>query len=274
MYNSASHAKVNLFLNIVGREQDNYHSLQSFFCLLNLTDNITIKHATNTICIIDRDGIIDNVVYKAINYLNKLNNVNKTVNIRIKKNIPISSGLGGGSSNAATVLKLLEKLYSFPKLDAEKLKEIANNIGADVPFFYINKNAFVEGIGEKIMPMKLNMKIFILLINPGIKVITKDIFSSISYNFSSRIICNKKSVINEIFNGKNDLEKYVRRKYTIVDDLLNFIKMQQNCLVSRMSGSGSTCFGIFEKKEDALNARKEAEKIYGNQLIHCEKLEI
>jgi 4-diphosphocytidyl-2-C-methyl-D-erythritol kinase len=274
MYCSASHAKVNLFLNIVGREKNSYHSLQSFFCLLNLTDHITIKPSTNTNCIIDRDEIVDNVVYKAVNYFNKLNNVNKIVNIKIKKNIPISSGLGGGSSNAATVLKLLEKLYNFPKLDAEKLKEIANNIGADVPFFYINKNAFVEGIGEKIMPIKLNMKIFILLINPGIKVITKDIFSSVSYNFSSRIRCNKKSIINEIVNGKNDLEKYVRQKYTIVNDLLNFIQMQQNCLISRMSGSGSTCFGIFEKKEDVLNAKKEAEKIYGNQLIHCEKLEI
>lgn len=274
MYNYASHAKVNLFLNIIGKEQNDYHSLQSFFCLLNLTDYISIEPSTNTNCVIDGGKIVDNIVFKAVNYANKLNDANKTVNIKIKKNIPIAAGLGGGSSNAAIVLKLLEKIYNFPKLSAEQLKEIANNIGADIPFFYINKNAFVEGIGEKIMPIKLDKNIFILLINPGIKVITKDIFSSIDDNFSPSIICYKKSIINEIINGKNDLEKYVRQRYTIVDDLLNFIKMQQNCLVSRMSGSGSTCFGIFEKEEDALNAKKEAEKVYGTQLIHYEKLEI
>ena len=272
---ATSHAKVNLFLNIIGKEQKGYHGLQSFFCLLNLADYISIEPSTSTNCVIEGANIItDNIVFKSVNYTNKLNNVNKTININISKNIPIAAGLGGGSSNAATVLKLLENKYNFPKLNAEQLKEVAINIGADVPFFYINKNAFIEGIGERITPIKLGKSIYILLVNPGIKVVTKDIYLYIRDNFSSKIICSKDAIINEIFNGKNDLEKYVKNQYSIINDLLDFIKMQKNCLVSRMSGSGSTCFGIFEKEEDALNAKVEAEKKYGTQLIHYERLEI
>ena len=272
---AASHAKLNLFLDVIGKDQRGYHRLQSFFCLLNLTDHINIESSTTTNCVIEGNNIIaDNIVLKSVHYANKLNNVNKNVKISINKNIPIAAGLGGGSSNAATVLKLLERKYNFPKLNAEQLKEIAINIGADVPFFYINKNAFIEGIGERITPMKLGESIFVLLINPGIKVVTRDVYSYVCDNLSSKIICSKDAIINEIFNGKNDLEKYVKTQYSIVKDLLDFIKIQKNCLVSRMSGSGSTCFGIFEKEEDALNAEIEAKKKYGTQLVYYEKLEI
>jgi len=213
-----------------------------------------------------------NIVIKAIKYIKVLHNIKENFSINIKKHIPIGSGLGGVSSNAATTLKLLEKTLHLTALTKKNLEYIAYFLGADVPFFYLRKNAFVEGIGENISPIELGEKFFILLISPNVKCFSKDIFSLWDGRFSSAIDCTKNSILNQIFNGKNDLEPYVRKKYVLVDDLLNFIRAQKKCLVSRMSGSGSSCFGIFEKREDLLNAKSAAEKLYGKNLVYYEKL--
>mgnify|MGYP000897072477 CR=1 FL=1 len=274
IYTARSHAKVNLFLNVVGEDSKEYHNLQSYFMLLNLSDLITINLSDYTTSCSFENGeqIENNIVVKAIEYINTINNSLKFAKIHIKKNIPIAAGLGGGSSNAAMILNLLPKLWDLPELTCNQIKEVAYNIGADIPFFYYNKNSFIEGIGDKITPINVNKKLFILLVNPGLKVITKEAYSGVKDDFSPKILCNKETIINEIFYGKNDLEKYVIQKYPLIGDLLKVIKEQNNCLVSRMSGSGSTCFGIFEQEQDLIKAKNKLKKTFQNFWMHSEKI--
>ena len=274
IYTARSHAKVNLFLNVVGEDSKEYHNLQSYFMLLNLSDLITINLSDYTTSCSFENGeqIENNIVVKAIEYINTINNSLKFAKIHIKKNIPIAAGLGGGSSNAAMILNLLPKLWDLPELTCNQIKEVAYNIGADIPFFYYNKNSFIEGIGDKITPINVNKKLFILLVNPGLKVITKKAYSGVKDDFSLKILCNKETIINEIFYGKNDLEKYVIQKYPLIGDLLKVIKEQNNCLVSRMSGSGSTCFGIFEQEQDLIKAKNKLKKTFQNFWMHSEKI--
>ena len=269
-----SYAKVNLFLNIVGKNIKGYHNLQSYFVLLNLSDFITIDlSADASSCSFENcKSIENNIVIKVIDYINRINNSLKFAKIHIKKNIPIAAGLGGGSSNAAVILNLLPQLWNFPKLTTKQISEVAHNIGADIPFFYYSKNAFIEGIGDKITPISVNRKLFILLINPGLAVETKEIYSCVKGNFTSEISCNEDNIIYEIFHGKNDLEKYAIQKHPLIGGLLEIIKKQNNCLVSRMSGSGSTCFGIFEREEDVEVAMNKLKKIFKNFWIHSEKI--
>jgi 4-diphosphocytidyl-2-C-methyl-D-erythritol kinase len=111
--------------------------------------------------------------------------------------------------------------------------------------------------------MNFGQKIYIVLINPNIHILSKDAYKgSVANIFSPKIICDEHSITNEIFHGKNDLEEYVKREYPVIKELLNSIRCEKNCLVSRMSGSGSTCFGIFSTKEDALRATKNLSEIY------------
>ena len=270
-----SYAKVNLFLNVVGRRSDKYHNLQSYCVLLNLADQIDIQSSKSTECLVENHvSITDNLILKVIDYINRLYQTQKSVKICIKKYIPIGSGLGGGSSNAAAVLKILPKLWSVPKLNTNHLHQIAFTIGADIPFFYYNQNSLIEGIGEKITPIHHNGTAFILLINPMIKIMTKEIYPLINTYVSSKILSTKEQIINEVLYGKNDLERYVRNKYQTVDDLLHFMKKQTNCLVSRMSGSGSTCFALFQKQDDLINAKQEFLKVNKNFWIHHEKIYI
>lgn len=277
IYTAKSHAKVNLFLNIVGKEASGYYNLQSYFVLLNLYDIITIdlsENHTSSCSFTNGEVIEDNIVLKAIEYINIINHSLKFAKICIEKNIPLAAGLGGGSSNAAMILNLLPKLWGFPKLTLKQIKEVAYNIGADIPFFYHNKNSIVEGIGDRITPINVNKKLFILLINPRLEMVTKDVYSYVKGNFTAKTQYNKKSTLNEIFHGKNDLERYAIQKYPLIADLLKLIKKQNNCLVSRMSGSGSTCFGIFEEKEDTVEARNKLKKMFENFWIHYEKIYI
>ena len=270
-----SYAKVNLFLNVIGKRRNNYHNLQSYCVLLNLADQIAI-HSSNkvTSSIQDNKGIDNNIVLKIIHYINRVHKTQKSVQLYIKKYIPIASGLGGGSSNAATILKILPDLWNLPKLTTHCIRKIALTIGADIPFFYYSKNSLVEGIGEKLTPVYCNKPMFILLINPLIRIMTKEIYSLINTYTSSKILNTKQQIINEVFYGKNDLEKYVRTKYQEIDDLLQFIQKQDNCVVSRMSGSGSTCFGLFQSQNDLMNAKQEFLKVNRNFWVHHEKIYI
>ena len=274
IYKVLSYAKVNLFLNIIGKTTEGYHNIQSYFILLNLSDNITIHSSHNKSKYTFKNNILikNNIALKATQYINAIHNSNKFVEIEIQKQIPISSGLGGGSSNCASILHVLPKLWHLPKLTSKQVKEVAYTIGADIPFFYYGKNALVEGIGDKVTPVTTNHILFIILINPGLKVITQEIYSNAPKYFSQKISCNNKDIINEIFFGKNDLESYVIQKYQLIGELLKIIKKQKNCLISRMSGSGSTCYGLFKEKEDVIIAKNNLRKIFQIFWIHYEKI--
>ena len=274
MFDIHAHAKVNLFLNIIGQRPNGYHDMQSYFLKLNLADELYIQPSDKIDCSVEGKIIIgENIVLKTIHYFSRICNISKGISVHIKKNIPIAAGLGGGSSNAAAVLKLLPKLWNVKGISEKQLKDIAIKIGADVPFFLKNQNAFVEGIGDILTPLTLGWNFFIILINPEIEILTKNAYKSIiKGNFSKKIEANSNAITNEIFYGKNDLEQYAKEKYPIRKQLIEEIKDQENCIISRMSGSGSTCFGIFEKKKDVINAVNNLSELYPNFWIHYEKV--
>ena len=264
MLHTHSYAKINLFLNIVGKRSNAYHEIQSYFLRLKLADMVSLEHSKYMKCSVEGAEISgENIALKAAHWFKKICNTPKGVSIHIKKNIPVAAGLGGGSSNAAAVLSLLPKLWEVEGIQPSQFNEIALNIGADVPFFLNDHDSFAEGIGDKLTPINFGQKIYIILINPNIYILSKDAYEgSVTNIFAPKITCDEHSVANEIFYGKNDLEEYVKREYPAIKELLNSIKCQKNCLVSRMSGSGSTCFGIFVTKKDAARAIDNLSEIY------------
>lgn len=268
-----SYAKVNLFLNVIGKRSNGYHNIQSYFLKLNLVDEICIQPSSKVSCSVEGAIITgENIVLKTIRYFSKICNISKGINIHIKKNIPVAAGLGGGSSNAATILKLLPKLWGV-EMSEEQLKDIALKVGADVPFFLYNQNSFVEGIGEILTSIKLGQSFFILLVNPKISIFTKNAYQgTTNTSFSPKIVLNSQSIIKEILHGKNDLEKYATQNYPVVKELIKEIRYQKNCVASRMSGSGPTCFGIFDKEDDIVNAANNLLKSHPNFWTYYEKV--
>lgn len=249
-----SPAKINLFLHVVGRRQDGYHLLESLFAPLQLSDTIGISSSDEVSCTVDGAEIGDNIVIKAANLLKSELEVEAGCQIHIAKNIPIGAGLGGGSSNAATVLKMLNAFWQLG-LSQLQLEKYAIKLGADVPFFIGCKSAFLEGVGEKITPVTLGIELPILLINPNIHVSTKEVFQKGFAKFTPELAQNA-DMRKLVFEGHNDLYENACAISPEISKVIDFLQKQSGTKVAKMSGAGSTCFGIFESIEDVYKARK------------------
>lgn len=246
-------AKINLFLHVVGKRQDGYHLLESLFAPLHLSDTIVISESDDVSCTVDGADIEDNIVIKAANLLKSDFGIKVGCKIHIAKNIPIGAGLGGGSSNAATVLKMLNALWKL-NLTQEQLEKYALKLGADVPFFIGCRPAFLEGVGEKITSVNLGIELPILLINPNVHVSTKEVFQKGFSEFTPNLEA-KADQKKLIFTGHNDLYANACLIAPEIKDVIDFLQKQSGIKVARMSGAGSTCFGIFEKSTDVSKAR-------------------
>lgn len=242
-----SNAKINLSLVITGRRDDGYHTLFSLFAPLSLHDIITIEESAKTEIISE---IKDNIVLKLVNFLKDEFKIDRNVAINIQKKIPVGAGLGGGSSNAAFVLNALDQLWKLNLTESEKL-EIALKFGADVPFFLVNKPSIVSGIGEEIEPLqKLGLELPILLVNPNIHVSTKEVFELGNFEFDEEDGDDETG----LFFGRNDLIDNAIEVAPEIGDLLDSLEDQKGVDLVSMSGSGATCYAIFENKEDLTNA--------------------
>jgi len=179
MQNYKSPAKINLFLNVTSKRSDGYHEIQSIFQLIDLHDEISInlrKDSQITLNSNKKQIIKDNLIFTAIKKFLEYTKLKRIgMDIFPEKNIPIGSGLGGGSSNAAIVLLAMNKIYNS-MLRISQLRTIANSIGSDVTFFLYGTNAWVEGIGDVVTPIYLKPAWFIL-IHGKHKVSTSKIFS-------------------------------------------------------------------------------------------------
>ena len=232
-----SNCKINLNLKIVGLK-DGYHLLESVFCPISLYDYIEIN-------ISDEDDILgmdipleENIMYKALKIMKKKYNVDKCVKIHIEKNIPMQAGLGGGSSNAATIIKGLNSLFNL-NLSENEMIEVAKELGSDVPFFIVNKPSFVEGRGERITPIDNFNKIFGLLVFDDIYMSTKEVF-----NVFDECYCE------EINFTENDLEKAVFKISggEKIKEIKKYL-YETGCKKALMSGAGGAVFGLCEKKD-------------------------
>ncbi|MGQ8365652.1 4-(cytidine 5'-diphospho)-2-C-methyl-D-erythritol kinase [Glaciecola sp. 1036] len=249
----ASPAKLNLFLHINGRFENGYHDLQTYFQLLASGDQVGIKiDDSNQVCMAESLPDVkdeDNLVIKAAKALLPYKSNSLGAQFKIKKNLPMGGGIGGGSSNAATVLLALNKLWQL-NLPNSQMMEIGKCIGADVPVFVNGKSGFAEGIGEKITPLDYPQKWY-LVANPKVHMSTQTVFTH------PDLPRNTKKITPDAFNFEstsNDCQSLVCKLQPKVAKLLHWLV---NYAPSRMTGTGASVFAIFDSEDDANDVLRQ-----------------
>ena len=254
-----SRVKVNLYLHIIGKRADGYHNLDSLVAFPEIGDEILVSPSNSINLKITGKSKKElnekeNLILKAIKLLK---NRKMGADIHLIKETPISAGLGGGSSNAAVTLKLLSKLWNVPLPPINELVLL----GADIPVCMDWRLQRMQGIGEKTSFVVSPDSLWIVLLNNGDRVPTRIVFQGVTQNEYSGLVnvprLNEKSILIKFLKSTgNDLEKAAIKNYPAINDLINSLNLTSGCLVSRMSGSGSTCFGLYEKKDEAEKAKK------------------
>lgn len=268
-----AYAKINIGLNIISKRQDGYHNIETLFQQIDLFDQIKVKRIPKFKIIIrsNNDKVSfnqDNICYKAVRLIQQTFRITEGVEIEIRKYIPISAGLGGGSSDAAAILKGLKRLWQL-QMSRDDLQQIALKLGADVPFFLYGGTALASGIGEKLKPIVLPFNFYCILIYPNI-----EISSTWAYkNFNFSLTKTKKSIkLAQIFSDQlhisdlkhvlsNDLEEVVFRHYPVLNDMKQLL-YRKGAFFACMSGSGSTIYGLFKKYSEAVVVMRSIPKPY------------
>ena len=262
--NILSPAKINLFLQITGKRQNGYHDLFTLMCCISLYDTVSLSFGAKYTTVSCSDPEVpedeSNLAVRAANFFFKTVHKNEGVKIGLKKQIPVAAGLGGGSSNAASVLLGLNRYYGQP-LPQDKLISIGLSIGADIPFFIFRKPATASGIGEKLEAYEGLKPFQILLVCPKFAVSTKEVYKNLDLKLTK---CNKK-LIYIIFKKKAfDVEKHLCNDLEeVTASICPDVNKAKEALLSHgamgalMSGSGPAVFGIFpdfNKAKIAYNA--------------------
>jgi len=263
-----SYCKINLTLKVIKKLSNGYHNITSLITFCSLHDNIEIKKIRNL-----KDKIIFSGKFKK-NIDRKSNTITKVLNllrskkllknqffkINIKKNIPHGSGLGGGSSNAADLLNYFNYRLNL-KLSREKKESLAKQIGFDVPASLEKKNSFLTGKKGKILRFNKKFELILLIVYPNFVCSTKKIFKknkrkSLLKQGTFNYTKDKKKLINFLKNENNDLEEAAIKIYPKIKTIIKYIKQQKGCYLSRITGSGSACIGIFSNMKNAFYAKK------------------
>jgi 4-diphosphocytidyl-2-C-methyl-D-erythritol kinase len=254
-------AKLNLFLHITGRRPDGYHMLQTVFQLIDWGDVLHFTRRDDGV--IRRVNEIPNVpedtdlTVRAARLLQAHTNLQYGVEIEIDKRLPMGGGIGGGSSDAATTLLALNKLWDA-RVPREDLQKIALKLGADVPFFIFGRNAFAGGVGEQLDAVELPTRYFLVIV-PNAQVPTVEIFSDPELTRDSEVVTMTDFLAGESSKagwpdsfGRNDMQAIAAKKYAEVAKVLDWLDI---IAPSRMTGSGACVFAAFSSKEDALEAQ-------------------
>jgi len=266
-----SWAKINLSLNVIKRLSNKFHNIESLITFIKIYDEIKIKILNEREHKIYFTGKFskgipkNNTILKLLKLLEKKKIIkNKKFEIKIKKNIPQKSGMGGGSMNAASVLKYLIK-KKIIKISNKKALEVAYKVGSDVVLGLERKNSILFKNGE-VGRLKNKINLHVLIVKPNIACSTKDIYANVkkysksSYNNKNKRFF-KKSYLAE---SRNDLENVVFKKYPKIKSLKYFILNLPNILFARMTGSGSALVAYFKSKKAANNAAKIFKSKYKN----------
>ena len=277
-----SPAKINLYLEVLEKTSDGYHNIESLMTFCDFGDIISIKKAKSFNFTIDGPfsknlSQKDNIVLKSVTFIEKLLNKNLSIHINLTKNLPISSGMGGGSSNAATVILCLIEMFNINC--EEDFHHSLFSLGADIPFCFFRKSALVTGKGENILKIQNNYQnYFVLLVNPLIEVSTKKIFEKLTIpkrqnfiSFNERFLSSTK-IIDFLNSRKNDLEKQAIIQCEEIKNILDVLQNETSSLLSRMTGSGSTCFALFKNEKDLSNADKIFRKKFKNFWVKKTKI--
>lgn len=248
-------AKINLYLHVLNRREDGYHELDSLFVFGDFADVIAVTPARSLSLEIQGPFAEklstkeDNSVLRAARLLADAVQIRPQTKITLTKNLPIAAGLGGGSADAAAVLRALAELWQISP-SAVDLTLLGLGIGSDVPACLLSEPCYVGGIGEQVEPIPGLPAFPLLLVNPGVELATRSIFGTFGKEFSEAARFPKiPSTISELVSllktRHNDLQRPAIKKCSAVAEIIHAIDETDGCLLARLSGSGATCFGIY-----------------------------
>ncbi|NWH09539.1 MAG: 4-(cytidine 5'-diphospho)-2-C-methyl-D-erythritol kinase [Alphaproteobacteria bacterium] len=265
-------AKLNLFLHVGGRRADGYHELASLVAFAAYGDELHAVAAEQASLAIEGPfarGLKadeDNLVIKAMRALQQVAREKRQetppVALSLKKNLPLASGIGGGSSDAAATLKLLSLLWDM-RLGEAALAKLGLALGADLPVCVAARTMLVEGIGERLTPAPRMPPAATLLLNPGIEVPTARVFQGLKARSGAVApalppsFSDAEDLANWLLATRNDLEAPAIALAPAIKDCLDELRRTQGCLLARMSGSGATCFALYASEMDAMSAQEE-----------------
>ena len=282
-----SPAKINLHLEVLGKRKDGYHELAMLMQSINLEDYLEIElNASGSINLSSNNTELDlkddNLIIKAANILRSYYpNRNLGANIFLNKNIPIGAGLAGGSSNAAATLIGLNELWAL-NLDQHTLKRFALRLGSDVPFFLEGGSQYCFGRGEVLEKYRFDSRFFMIILkNPKVSLSTSEIYQKYSDKFQMNYLNseveyeNKRNILRSIdfsydnfvnrrIKIRNDLQKIVQNENKSVSDALNLFSKIKECISFSMSGSGPSCYGLFDNYEIASKVYEKNQKLFSS----------
>ena len=259
-------AKINLYLHITGRRDDGYHTLESLIGFTSIEDNLEVTASDSWVFEVvggfsSMLAEEENIIEKTAKMLASYAKIEPNAHISLHKHIPIGAGLGGGSADAAVALLALIRLWNL-SIPIDVLMDMALSLGADVPVFMKEQAALVSGIGEVLEPVPSLPPFYIVLVNPGVHLSTPHVFKQGVETFSASNIpspsdiqgMDTTSFIDFLKGQRNDLEPPALHIVPVIAEVLDSIASQDDCAFSRMSGSGSTCFGVFSDQKAASEA--------------------
>ncbi|MDZ7624063.1 MAG: 4-(cytidine 5'-diphospho)-2-C-methyl-D-erythritol kinase [Ignavibacteriaceae bacterium] len=263
-----SPAKINLGLNVIRKRDDGYHDLETIFIPLLLSDKITFSKSNEFSFRTDSEllnQLKDNLIIKAIRLLEDFTDRKFVLDIFVEKVIPIGGGLGGGSSNAATTLKTVNKMFDLG-LSYQELSKLAIELGSDVPYFLNPVPSYAESRGELLYPLNIEIPYPILIINPRIKIDTAWAFKKIK---PVTPVKNLRQIFQESLNDfdklksnvKNDFEEVIFNEFPLLKQIKEEL-YKQGAEFSLMSGTGSTVYGIFSNLQKAYWAEEYFKQNY------------
>ena len=264
-----SFSKINLSLNINRKLKTNkLHDIQSYFCLINLFDQIKIKKIKGRSDIVEFKGKFskyikkkDNSIIDTLKILRKNNLISDYYSVLVNKRIPVFSGMGGGTSNAVCLIKYLVR----KKINKNLLNILDKKIGSDLKLFFYEQG-FLKNL-KIVNDFPRKYKLYFLLVYPNIRCSTRYVYSKVKkYSSKSKYSFNKindkSKFIDFLINKNNDLQSIVEKKYPIIKKLIIEIGKKKGCYFSRMTGSGSVCYGVFKSEKTAKAALNEIKLKY------------
>ena len=257
-------AKLNLYLHVTGRRADGYHELDSLVSFAALADTLEIAPADTLALSVsgpfaDALDAGDNLATRAAAALAERLGRPADVRIALHKRLPVAAGLGGGSADAAAVLRGLAQLWRLGPEHTDDFREIALSLGADVPVCLDSRAAYMAGIGEALGAPPPLPPCGVLLVNPGVPVPTGPVFAARDGPFSAadrfcETPADATALATLLCTRRNDLEPPARAQVPEIDRVLARLVAATGCLLARMTGSGGTCFGLFADEAAAVDA--------------------
>jgi 4-diphosphocytidyl-2-C-methyl-D-erythritol kinase len=281
-------AKVNLTLRVVGRRVDGYHDLESVVAFADCADRLSLTpgpqlNLKTTGPLAQACGeTADNLVFKAARLLGERVPDLRLGDFILDKVLPVAAGIGGGSADAAAALRLLAQANGLAMDDA-RLIEVAQLTGADVPVCLASRACVMTGVGETLMPLALP-KMPCVMVNPRVPVATKDVFAALGLRHGELLVGATDVIeaqgwpedgasvgdwVDALSSGCNDLEAPALRVQPVIGEVLSALGAADGAGLARMSGSGATCFAIFENGADALRAAQKIQLDHPGWWVHA-----